>query len=177
MSADGTLWKATLGVRADDGDGPMMVSPILGLNPNVSTPASIIDSVDAVNLGYVIAPIRFAFNMLVQGVRIVDADRVIAEHNNVARLFQMQLNRKLFSIAAYEQTGPDGLLKSWVFKQIVFDRCIIMNSNAPQVPAPGVIPMITFSCAALKLNVTPYEEDVWTGFDEEGESWPKEGLL
>ncbi|MHA1368153.1 MAG: hypothetical protein ACTSRA_00370 [Promethearchaeota archaeon] len=150
-------WKTTLAVFVKDENGMYMVTPILSVAPTIATPAAPIDSVNMTNMGYVHGPTRFSFRMAVQALQLKDSSGVplsaLGDSNitNVAYLMKMQLNRTEFSLVLVEQ-GDDVSQMDWVFSQVIFNRCIIISSDAPTVPPPGVVPTITFNCLALELQ-------------------------
>jgi len=168
-------WKTKLAVSIvqENADGTITVkllSPILSLSPTLTTPATPIDSVEESNLGYVYGPTRFAFRMIVQGIQLRDSSGATqTDVSNVAQLLLMQMERSEFSVVITENTSQG----DWVFSSMLFNRCVIINSNAVEVPVPGAAPMISFTCLALGMEGTSQDGS----FTPEEYTWPSPDFL
>jgi hypothetical protein len=117
-------WKTRLEISVDG----KVVSPIDSFTPQFSTPATVLHSIEADNIGAVYQPQTATFSMTLKAIG-----------TNVAELTKMALEGKKFNITVAEKKGTD-----WTFGKLLFRDCIITSANPSNVTIDGV-PTANFS--------------------------------
>lgn len=122
--ADPLDWKTRLEISV----GSTVISPIESFSPTVSTPATVIHSIEADNIGAVHQPQTATFTMTLKAIGTA-----------VAELTSLALEGTKFNIQVAEKKGSD-----WAFKKILFRDCIINSANPSNVVIDGA-PTATFN--------------------------------
>jgi hypothetical protein len=122
--ADPLNWKTRLEVTING----TVISPIDSFTPTFTTPATVIHSIEANNIGAVYQPQTATFAMTLKAIGV-----------NVAQLTKMALNGTKFNISVAERSGTD-----WTFKKMLFRDCVITSANPSNVVIDGV-PSATFN--------------------------------
>jgi hypothetical protein len=122
-------WDTRLTVMVDT----TVVTPIDSFNPTFNVPVQPLHSLEADNVAHVVQPQAFTFTMAVKAIGPV-----------VAKLTEMAMARKKFSVGVQEARGND-----WAFQQIAFNDCYI-TSVANNIVIDGV-PTTTFNCICLEV--------------------------
>lgn len=125
-------WNTRLEVRVNGST----VTPIDSFTPTFTTPFVPLHSLEADNLGFIRQPFTFTFTMTVTAMGTAVAD-----------LTDLALNGKTFDVAIAEKQGTD-----WALKSIKFAHCVITGADS-SITVPEGAPTITFSCAALTVNI------------------------
>ena len=117
-------WKTRLEVTVDG----KPISPIDSFTPTLTTPKTVIHSIEADNIGAVFQPQTATFTMTLKALG-----------PNVAELTKIALDGKKFNISVAEKKGTD-----WTFSKMLFRDCLITSANPSNVVIDGV-PTATFS--------------------------------
>jgi hypothetical protein len=117
-------WKTRLEITVDG----KVLSPIDSFTTQFSTPATVIHSIEADNIGAVYQPQTATFNMTLRAIG-----------TNVAELTRMALDGRKFNISVAEKRGTD-----WTFSKLLFRDCVITSSSPSNVTVDGA-PTANFS--------------------------------
>ena len=149
MTAEQYQWKSHLCVMFKPTDGSsVVISPINSMEPTVDTPASIIDSIDACNLGFSFENPRFTFNF-----------EVLALNFSVFRkIYSHALKRTTFNVvmATLNSASDD-----WMVDSIEFTDCTITNT-AQTADNGNKGPTIKFQASALGVSASNDGESIVT---------------
>jgi len=104
------------------------VSPIDTFNPTITTPRTIIHSIEGDNVGALSGPKTATFTMTLKAVS-----------TTVAELVRFAMNNQKFDIQVAEKTGTD-----WTFSKLLFRNCMI-TSCLPSNVTPDQPPVATFN--------------------------------
>lgn len=124
-------WKTRLEVTVDG----TVISPIDSFTPTFNTPATVINSIEADNIGAIFQPQSATFTMSLKAIG-----------PNVAELTSLALEGKSFNIQVAEKKGSD-----WTFKKMLFRDCMVTSANPSNVVIDGV-PTATFNGNILGFN-------------------------
>jgi hypothetical protein len=125
-------WNTRLEIAVDT----VPISPIESFNPTINSPATVIHSIEADNVGAVRQPMTATFTMTL---------KAIGPH--VATLTDMAMKGTRFQIVVTEKEGQD-----WSFSEILFDDCLITSVNPSNVVIDGA-PTATVN--GIILTTTP----------------------
>jgi len=110
-------WKTRLEVAVDG----KVISPIDSFTPTFTTPATVIHSIEADNVGAVIQPQTATFSMSLKAIG-----------PNVAELTKMALEGTKFQIQVAEKKGTD-----WTLKKMLLRDCMFTTANPSNVVIDG----------------------------------------
>lgn len=140
MPAEDYNWVSRLCVKFKSADGSdIMVSPITNFNFAVSTPHSIIDSIDGCNLGYSRENPRYTLDMEVQALNF-------SVHR---QLLSAAIKGSKFTITQVSLDETD----SWIVDSIDFLDCIVTNS-AHSIDNSNKVPSLKFQAQCLGLSIS-----------------------
>jgi hypothetical protein len=117
-------WKTRLEVSVDG----KAISPIDSFTPTITTPTTVIHSIESDNVGSIYQPQTATFTMTLKAIG-----------PNVAELTKIALEGKKFNISVAEKKGTD-----WTFSKLLFRDCVITSANPSNVVIDGA-PTATFN--------------------------------
>jgi hypothetical protein len=117
-------WKTRLEVSVDG----KAISPIDSFTPTITTPTTVIHSIESDNVGSIYQPQTATFTMTLKAIG-----------PNVAELTKIALEGRKFNISVAEKKGTD-----WTFSKLLFRDCVITSANPSNVVIDGA-PTATFN--------------------------------
>lgn len=121
-------WNTRLEITVDG----TVVTPIDSFTPTFSTPATVMHSIEAENVGSIRGPQTATFTMQVKAIG-----------SAVAELTALALAGRKFDIQVAEKQGTD-----WSFKKLLFRSCFITQANPSNVTIDGA-PTASFNGSIL----------------------------
>jgi len=150
MTEEQTNWDTRLVVKFIPANGdPEIIAPIEKFDPSMDLPKSVINSIDADNLGYSTENREFSFSFSVKAVN----------KKVLRRIYATAVNGTHFSVGVGVKTGSSS---DWAFQHTEFADCVITNVNPSNVDDSGGVPTASFDAKCLKVAMSYGGQDVVT---------------
>ncbi|AEH10763.1 MULTISPECIES: hypothetical protein [Protofrankia] len=133
-------WTKTRLAVVVDGDTAHPLTPIDSFSPTFALNTEVVHSIEATHVGWIANPDSFTFSLSVKAIGGASA-----------RLTQLALEGREFSIGLYKQTGS---ADEWDFSTLVLTKCLITSASPSNATVSGA-PVATFSGISRHVDVTP----------------------